>query len=80
MKNSIFESVQNNKGMVGILNLKNDSGLQQNDATKPKCMAIAWKSPHASFRANQQLERELRKTYVRYYTRVMIESFGEFWD
>ena len=77
MPNNIFKSIQSARGLIAIQSHLCTSGPKSLNAEK---VAIVWKSPHASLKRNQQLERDLYRIYMKYYTRVMLESFGQFWD
>lgn len=82
MRNNVFKSIQSSKGFVAIQSDLCPNGIKEvetQNATKSKVVSMAWCSPYASLSANQQLERDLRKIYIKYYIRVLIENFGLFW-
>lgn len=79
MRNNIFKPVQSSKGIMAIQSEFCSNGIRQSDATKADLVAVVWKSPHASLKRNQQLEKDLQRIYMKYYIYVMLESFGQFW-
>lgn len=82
MKNNIFKSIQGSKGIVAVQSDFCSSGIkavETQNANKSKVISMAWCSPYASLSANQQLERDLRRIYIKYYIRVLFENFGLFW-
>ena len=82
MRNNVFKAIQSSKGLIAIQSHLSTNGLKSLNTDKTEnaeLVAVIWKSPYASLRSNQQLERDLYRIYRKYYTRVMLESFGRFW-
>ena len=79
-KNNIFEITQAHQGYVEMRSDACPSGLPQSKNRNSGLVVAAWRSPHASLRANQQLEKDLKRAYVKYYIITLIESFGLFWQ
>lgn len=82
MINSVFKSIQSTKGIIAIQSDYCTSGIKEvetHNSAKSAIVSMAWCSPYASLSANQQLEKDLRRIYRKYYIRVLIESFGLFW-
>lgn len=79
MRNNVFKTVQSSKGTMVIKSDDCENGITYSEGTKSDIVVILWKSPHASLKRNQQLERDLYRIYRKYYIRVMLESFGRFW-
>lgn len=79
MQNNVFKSNQNSKGMTFIQSDLCTDGIKTSNTDNPNLVAIVWRSPHASLKCNQQLEKDLYRIYMKYYFYVMLESFGQFW-
>ncbi len=79
MPNSVFKTVQNSKGITAIQSQNCQNGINQLESKKSDYVALVWRSPYASLKSNQQLEKDLYRIYMKYYIRVMVESFGQFW-
>lgn len=80
MRNNIFKAIQGTRGLIAIQSNLCTDGIKTYKSDEAETVAIVWKSPHASLKRNQQLERDLYRIYRKYYTHVMLESFGQFWD
>lgn len=80
MKTSLFKSIQSSKGLIGIECEACKKGIRQASDSKPNLVAIVWCSPYASMKANQQLERDLKRIYMKYYIATLCENFGLFWE
>lgn len=79
MPNNVFKTIQSNKGLIIVQSDLCVNGIGYNDNIKSNFVAVVLKSPHASLKRNQQLERDLYRIYRKYYILVMLESFGRFW-
>lgn len=79
MPNNVFKTIQSSKGLITVQSELCTNGIGYNDNIKSNFVAVAMKSPHASLKRNQQLERDLYRIYRKYYILVMLESFGRFW-
>lgn len=79
MRNSIFKTVQSSSGKTLIQSNFCTNGIKQSSTDTANFVAVVWKSPHASLKRNQQLEKDLYKIYMKYYFYVMLESLGQFW-
>lgn len=82
MRNNVFKAIQGSRGIIAIQSHLCTNGLKSSNTDKTEnaeSVALVWKSPHASLKRNQQLERDLYRLYRKYYLRVMLESFGRFW-
>ena len=80
MRNNIFEITQAHQGYVEMRSDACPSGLPQATNKNSGLVVAAWRSPHASLRANQLLEKDLKRAYQKYYIITLIESFGLFWN
>ena len=69
MQGRIFHSMTNKKGFLGI-----------KCNYSPSVTIIGYKSPYATIRQNDWLEKKLVKVYSRYYYRVLISTSGRFWE
>ena len=79
MRNNIFKTVQSSSGKTLIQSDFCENGIKQSSKDKADFVAVVWRSPYASLKRNQQLERDLYRIYMKYYFYVMLESFGQFW-
>ena len=69
MQSKVFHSITNKKGVLGI-----------KCKFKPIVAVVSYKSPFASIKQNNWLEKELVKVYSRYYYRVLLSTSGRFWE
>ena len=79
MRNNVFKIIQGRQRLMTIQSDLCTDGIKYSDIEKSELIAVVWKSPHASLKRNQQLEKDLYRIYRRYYIQVMLESFGRFW-
>lgn len=69
MQGRIFHSITSKRGFLGII--CNGS---------PTVTVIGYKSPYATVRQNDWLEKKLVQIYSRYYYRVLLSTDGRFWE
>ena len=69
MQGKVFQSVTNKNGLMG---------LRCN--FRPEVALIGYKSPYASARQNDWLEKRLIKVYSIYYYKVLLSTYGRFWE
>ena len=69
MQGKVFQSVTNKNGLLG---------LRYN--FRPAVALISYKSPYASVKQNDWLERKLIKVYSSYYYMVLLTTSGRFWE
>ena len=79
MRNNIFKTVQSSSGKTLIQSDFCENGIKQSSKDKADFVAVVWRSPYASLKRNQQLERDLYRLYRKYYFQVILESGGQFW-
>lgn len=79
MPNNVFKTIQSSKGLITVQSELCTNGIGYNDNIKSNFVAVVLKSPHASLKRNQQLERDLYRLYRKYYFQVILESGGQFW-
>lgn len=69
MQGKVFQSVTNKNGFLGL-----------KCKFRPAVALIGYKSPYASNRQNDWLEKKLVKVYSLYYYRVLLSTYGRFWE
>lgn len=69
MLGEVFHTVVNDTGHLGV---------QYNHSNA--IMTICYRSPYASLKSNDWLERKLVKLYTAYYFKVLLETKGRFWE
>lgn len=80
MKRSIFETLVNQRGLAAIQTEACSTGIREGVGKNRKMVVLAWLSPYATIKRNQQLQRELKRAYEKYYIRVLYDNFGLFWN